>query len=59
MSSPKHRAWSLGTGNAESLVAEARKALFVMVGFLAILWIIQLVNFADAYRLDNYGIRPR
>jgi membrane associated rhomboid family serine protease len=59
MSSPKHRAWSLDAGEAESLVAEARKALFVMVGFLAILWIIQLVNFADGYHLDIYGIRPR
>jgi membrane associated rhomboid family serine protease len=59
MSSAKHRAWTLGTGDAESLVAEARKALFVMVGFLAILWIVQLVNFADHYHLDNYGIRPR
>lgn len=59
MSSAKHRAWTLGTGDAESLVAEARKALFVMVGFLAILWIVQLVNFADHYHLNNYGIRPR
>jgi membrane associated rhomboid family serine protease len=59
MSSPKHRAWSLGAGDAESLVAEARKALFVMVGFLAILWIVQLVNVADRYHLDIYGIRPR
>jgi membrane associated rhomboid family serine protease len=41
-------------------VAEARKALFVMVGFLAILWIVQLVNFADHYHLVyRYGIRPR
>jgi membrane associated rhomboid family serine protease len=41
------------------LLAEARKALFVMVGFLAILWIIQLVNAADRYQLTyNYGIRP-
>jgi membrane associated rhomboid family serine protease len=47
-------------GDAESLLAEARKALFVMVGFLAILWIIQLVNAADHYQLTiNYGIRPR
>jgi len=59
MSSSKHRAWTLGTGDAESLVAEARKALFVMVGFLAILWLVQLVNFADHYHLDTYGIRPR
>jgi membrane associated rhomboid family serine protease len=42
------------------MLAEARKALFVMVGFLAILWIIQLVNAADHYQLTiNYGIRPR
>lgn len=60
MSSPKHRAWTLGTGDAESLVAEARKALFVMVGFLAILWIVQFANWADSYHLVfRYGIRPR
>jgi membrane associated rhomboid family serine protease len=42
------------------MLAEARKALFVMVGFLAILWIIQLVNAADRYQLTlDYGIRPR
>jgi membrane associated rhomboid family serine protease len=42
------------------MLAEARKALFVMVGFLAILWIIQLVNAADHYQLTiDYGIRPR
>jgi membrane associated rhomboid family serine protease len=41
------------------MLAEARKALFVMVGFLAILWIIQLVNAADHYQLTiDYGIRP-
>ena len=58
--SPKHRAWSLGAGDAESRIAEARKALFVMAGFLAILWIIQLVNAANHYSLDwSYGIRPR
>ncbi|HTZ93278.1 MAG TPA: rhomboid family intramembrane serine protease [Streptosporangiaceae bacterium] len=58
MSTPKHRAWTLGTGDAESLVAEARKALFVMVGFLAILWLVQIVNVADHYSLDVYGIQP-
>ncbi len=42
------------------MLAEARKALFVMVGFLAILWVIQLVNAADHYQLTiDYGIRPR
>jgi membrane associated rhomboid family serine protease len=42
------------------MLAEARKALFVMVGFLAILWIIQLVNVAGGYHLaSQYAIRPR
>ena len=60
MSSAKHRSWSMGAGDAESVLAEARRALFVMVGFLAILWIIQLVNVADHYRLTyDYAIRPR
>jgi membrane associated rhomboid family serine protease len=60
MSSPKHRAWSLGTGDPESVLAEARKALFVMVAFIGLLWIIQVANWADGYRLTmDYGIRPR
>ncbi len=60
MNSSKHRAWTLGTDDAESLVAEARKALFVMVGFLALLWLIQIVNVADHYGLTyHYGIVPR
>ena len=52
--------WTVGTGDAESMLAEARKAFFVMVGFLAILWIVQLANVADSYHLvDEFGIRPR
>jgi membrane associated rhomboid family serine protease len=58
MNNAKHRAWTLGADEAESLVAEARKALFVMVGFLALLWLVQLVNVADGYRLIDYGIIP-
>jgi membrane associated rhomboid family serine protease len=59
MSIERRRAWSLGAGDAESVLAEARKAFFVMVGFLAILWIIQVINVADGYYLtDHYGIRP-
>jgi membrane associated rhomboid family serine protease len=55
----RHRPWAVSAGDAESLLAEARKALFVMVGFLAILWIVQLANAADHYQLTyNYGIRP-
>ncbi|HEY2575765.1 MAG TPA: rhomboid family intramembrane serine protease [Streptosporangiaceae bacterium] len=51
--------WQLGTGDAETVLAEARKALFVMVGFLAILWIVQIANAADHYQLTfDYGIVP-
>src|SRR5215469_12055020 len=60
MSTPRHRAWSLGTADAESALAEARKALYVMVAFLAILWLVQVANVADHHQLAmNYGIRPR
>jgi membrane associated rhomboid family serine protease len=52
--------WDLGAGDAETVLAEARKALFVMVAFLAILWIIQIANWADQYRLTfEYGIHAR
>jgi membrane associated rhomboid family serine protease len=54
------RSWTMGTEDAESMLAEARKALFVMVGFLAFLWLIQLINEADGLRLiQEFGIRPR
>jgi len=60
MTTPRHRVWALGAADAESALAEARKALFVMVAFLAILWVVQLGNVADHYQLVNsYGIRPR
>ena len=60
MSTPRHRSWTLGASDAESALAEARKALFVMVAFLAILWLVQVVNVLDHYQLTyNYGIRPR
>jgi membrane associated rhomboid family serine protease len=52
--------WNTGAGDPATVVAEARKALFVMVGFLAILWIVQIANWADHYQLTvSYGIRPR
>ena len=45
---------------AEAVLAEARKALWVMVGFLGVVWIVQIVNWADDYRLSfDYGIHPR
>jgi membrane associated rhomboid family serine protease len=51
--SPKRRA-------AEIDVEEARKAFFVMVGFIALIWVLQVANWADHYGLDaSYGILPR
>ena len=45
---------------AEIDVAEARKAFFLMVGFIALIWVFQIFNWADHYRLDyDYGIVPR
>jgi membrane associated rhomboid family serine protease len=36
-----------------------RNALIVMGAFLALIWILQVVNWADGYRLDlDYGIYP-
>src|ERR1700723_1518004 len=36
-----------------------RDALIVMGAFLAVIWILQVVNWADGYRLDTeFGILP-
>jgi membrane associated rhomboid family serine protease len=44
---------------AEIDVDEARKAFFLMVGFIAAIWLLQIANWADHYRLDfSYGIVP-
>ncbi|WP_433443926.1 rhomboid family intramembrane serine protease [Nonomuraea sp. CA-141351] len=44
---------------AEIMVAEARKAFWVMVGFLAVIWIIQIPNWASGYALSyQYGVQP-
>jgi membrane associated rhomboid family serine protease len=52
--------WGLDNRDAESVLAEARTALFVMVGVLAVLWVVQIANWADHYQLTlDYGIRPR
>jgi membrane associated rhomboid family serine protease len=41
-------------------VNEARKAFFLMVGFIALIWAVQIANWADSYRLDSdYGIVTR
>jgi membrane associated rhomboid family serine protease len=45
---------------AEIDVDEARKAFFLMVGFIALIWVLQVANWADQYHLDaTYGILPR
>jgi membrane associated rhomboid family serine protease len=47
-------------GDAEAVLAEALKAFWVMVGVLAVIWAVQLVNWADDYRLSlHYGIHAR
>src|ERR1700722_5503088 len=57
--SPAHRSWDLGDDPAQVL-AGARRALFIMVGVLAVLWLIQIANWADHYNLTfHYGIRGR
>jgi membrane associated rhomboid family serine protease len=36
-----------------------RDALIVMITFVAVLWVLQVVNWADGYRLDSeFGILP-
>ncbi len=52
--------WDLAPGDPETVIAQARTALFVMVSVLAVLWVIQIANWADHYQLTlDYGIRPR
>ncbi|MBA2893225.1 rhomboid family intramembrane serine protease [Nonomuraea soli] len=43
---------------AEIMVAEARKAFWVMVGFLAFIWAVQIVNWMTGYTLsDEFGVQ--
>jgi membrane associated rhomboid family serine protease len=50
-----------GTVKAPEIdVAEAKKAFFLMVGFIALIWVLQIFNWVSHYRLDyDYGILPR
>ncbi|MEU1735180.1 rhomboid family intramembrane serine protease [Streptosporangium sp. NPDC020145] len=44
--------------SAEIMVAEARKAFWTMVGFLALIWAVQVVNWISGYALSyQYGVR--
>ncbi len=43
----------MDAGRAETVLAGARKALFVMTGVLILLWALQLANYADGYHLTR------
>ena len=54
------RSWSADLGDPQTVIANARRALFVMAGILVVLWAIQIANVADSYHLtSSYGIVPR
>ncbi|MFH9349164.1 rhomboid family intramembrane serine protease [Kitasatospora sp. NPDC017646] len=43
-----------------TMIADARRALFTMVGVLAAIWLIQLVNWMDDYDLGRrFGVIPQ
>ncbi|WP_262847503.1 rhomboid family intramembrane serine protease, partial [Sphaerisporangium corydalis] len=45
---------------AEIMIAEARKAFWVMVGFLAVIWVVQIANAISGYALSqSFGIVAR
>ncbi len=49
--------WTISAEEAQTLVANARRAFFVMVGVLAIIWAIQIANAVDTYHFTiSYGI---
>lgn len=42
------------------MIADARRAFFVMIGVLAVVWLVQVANWAGDYRLtQDFGIRPQ
>jgi membrane associated rhomboid family serine protease len=46
--------------SAEEILEEARKALVVMLIVIAVIWAVQVANWADSYGLDqHFGIVPR
>lgn len=49
-----------GPQTAEEMIAEARKAFFVMFAFMVVIWTVQIVNWAGHYQLDqDYGLVPQ
>ncbi|HEX9034325.1 MAG TPA: rhomboid family intramembrane serine protease [Streptosporangiaceae bacterium] len=54
------KAWTADLGSADTVLATARKAFFVMLAFLILIWVIQIVNALNHYNLSHaYGIYPR
>jgi membrane associated rhomboid family serine protease len=50
----------VATPTKATALTRARTALAIVLGILVLLWIVQIVNSADQYRLSyDYGIRPR
>jgi membrane associated rhomboid family serine protease len=46
-----------GGQSADEMIAEARKAFFVMFGFLAFVWAVQLANWSGGYALSrDFGV---
>ncbi|MEU9455669.1 rhomboid family intramembrane serine protease [Streptomyces sp. NPDC048277] len=57
MGTPDKDRADVGPVGAEQMIAEARKAFFVMFALLAVVWLVQLANFADHYGLSrNYAV---
>lgn len=42
-----------GPVGAEQMIAEARKAFFVMFGFMVAVWLVQLANYSDHYAFSR------
>jgi hypothetical protein len=52
-------AGNLGTDDPVTVLANARKALFIMAGFLAVIWVVQIASWADHYsRWPGPGLIP-
>ena len=46
-----------GPVTAEEMIAEARKAFFVMFGFMVAVWAVQIANWGDGYAFSrDYGV---
>ncbi|MBB5854632.1 rhomboid family intramembrane serine protease [Amycolatopsis umgeniensis] len=48
-----------GQQDAEAMIAEAKKAFWVMVGLLVVIWAVQIFNALDGYAVFETGARAR